>query len=270
MAKRDDVAARGLRIGRVVTVSLLLAATTVCRSTAPKSESLSIVPASSAQAFVGLGFGETATFAPRILTLDRVQEIAMASTRTAAYSVVLAVVPGREIEVIEVGKSVGKRATAAQFMVSMRRFEIDQKAASRQAAADASAEVAYQRCETASENARQRQARASQKRDSSGRVIQGPSDAQVGLAGASQGGGSQCRRASTKRSTPMIRTTARPIAERYLVLLVSAAPLTADFVNERLTTLTAVGSDVATTIEAIAAGLYVGATGRWAGYYVAW
>ena len=57
MAKRDDVAARGLRIGRVVTVSLLLAATTVCRSTAPKSESLSIVPASSAQAVVGLGFG---------------------------------------------------------------------------------------------------------------------------------------------------------------------------------------------------------------------
>lgn len=72
--------------------------------------------------------------AARILTFGRVQELAMASTKAAGYSVEIAVVPVREIE-------------------------IDQYAASRQAAAD-----------------------------------------------ASHGGSSQCRRATTKRPTRMIRT----------------------------------------------------------------
>ena len=93
---------------------------------------------SSAQAVVELGVGDSATFAPRILTFGRVQELAMASTKTAGYSVELAVVPVREIGVVDVGHSIGKRATPEQLTMSMQRFEIDQNAASRPAAANAS------------------------------------------------------------------------------------------------------------------------------------
>jgi hypothetical protein len=62
----------------------------------------------------------------------------------------------------------------------------------------------------------------------------------------------------------------RTPADRYLVVLASSSRLTSAQLAERLSTLTAVGSDVATTIEALASGLYVGLPGTWSGGYVAW
>ncbi|MBL0169174.1 MAG: hypothetical protein IPP90_00385 [Gemmatimonadaceae bacterium] len=52
--------------------------------------------------------------------------------------------------------------------------------------------------------------------------------------------------------------------------MTSSSPIPLSQLYERLATLTAVAPDVATTIEAIAAGLFVGVKGTWGGYFVAW
>ena len=47
-------------------------------------------------------------------------------------------------------------------------------------------------------------------------------------------------------------------------------PLSELDLNERLASLSTVAQDVSTAIEAVAAGLFVGHPGSWAGYYVSW
>jgi hypothetical protein len=58
--------------------------------------------------------------------------------------------------------------------------------------------------------------------------------------------------------------------EHYLVVLSSSTGYSGTELAERVAALSVTGSDVATTIEAIGAGLFVGRDGRWSGYYVSW
>ena len=257
--------AKAAHVGCVFACSIIVTACHSSSQPAPRALTNGV-------AVGGKGFGDTATFKPRIIALDKVDERAMASVASPSYVVVLGVIPGREIELIEPGDAMtGKTSVTGQLSLSMQRYEVDATAT---AAIEARRAADDRRCDAESrarEEAAARAARASQKRDSSGRVISGASDAQVGDAGMSTAS-IPCsgRRRAVSAKPPLKRASARPAGERYLVMLVSSSPLQWDFINERMATLTAVAPDAATTIEAIAAGLYAGTPGSWAGYFVAW
>jgi hypothetical protein len=68
----------------------------------------------------------------------------------------------------------------------------------------------------------------------------------------------------------MTRLPARAPADRYLVVLSSSSGVSLVALNERLSQLTTVGSDVATTIEAIAAGIFIGYAEHWGGAFIPW
>ncbi len=220
----------------------------------------------------GKGFGDTLAFRPRIIAIDRVDERAAVTLATPAHIVLLGIIPGREIELIDPADPMtSSKKLGGTFAISMQRFEVDAAAA---AASEKRRSDDARRCEAES-RARQQQAernaKNSQKRDSSGRIISGPSMAEAAIAGSTDTRGCSVQRSSSySEKTPRKRIAPRTAADRYLVMLVSSSPVSWEFLNERLATLTAVGADAATTIEAIAAGLYVGTEGKWAGYFVAW
>lgn len=201
-------------------------------------------------------FGDTSAYGLRLLSLDAVDESARVWLTRPAHLIVLGVRPGREIELISHGTH---RQGAVNL--SMRRFEEASPDAARDA--DIRATLEYDRCIAAADRAAQERVRQrTQRRDSTGKVI-------------STGGDplpvpnySACRKPSQTPAKPR-RLAAREPAERYLVVLASVEPLPTTLLDERLGTLTAVASDVATTIEAIAAGLYVGIP-AFAGTYVSW
>ncbi len=80
----------------------LLALVGACRGASVPPSTLA--PATGASVamvpLVGRAFGDTAIFGTRILAFDRDQELATATVRTAAYVTVLAIIPGRDIEIV--------------------------------------------------------------------------------------------------------------------------------------------------------------------------
>jgi hypothetical protein len=224
-----------------------------------------------APVLVGRAFGDSSV-SPRILALDPVSERATISARKAKHVVVLAVVPGREIEVIAPGASTKFRVSEKNaFGLSMRR--IDDSPVPMDAADDARARLAYDRCMTQARATARRieQQRRTVRRDSTGKEI--PSESRgTGDADQLQRLESSCDRLADapKRKQNARYLPARTPAERYLVVLASDAEISLTDLYARLATLTAVAPDAATTIEAIAAGLYVGVKEPWGGYFVAW
>jgi len=229
-----------------------LLATLACGAGRAGSGAASIAPLAGARAF-----GDTATYGLRLVSLDAVDESAHVRLARPAHLIVLGVRPGREIELI----SQGFHRTGAVTLL-MRRFEDVSPDAARDA--DARATLEYDRCVAAADRAAQARARQrTERRDSTGKVI-GTGGDPLPVPNYSA-----CRKPSTTAAKPR-RLPAREPAERYLVVLASAEPLPPTVVDARLATLTAVAPDVATTIEAIAAGLLLGIPGTTAGTYVAW
>ena len=206
---------------------------------------------------VSRSFGDTALLGLRLLSIDARDESARVRLGRGAQIIVLGVRPGREIELISHGHH-----GADAFKISMRRYEEPSPDAARDA--DARATLEYDRCVAAAEKAaRDRARQRTERRDSSGKVI--PTGGNPLPTGANT---SACRRPATNVAPR--RLPPRDPAERYLVVLASATPISAAQLDERLATVTAVAPDVATTIEAIAAGLYVGHSGTFAGTYMVW
>ena len=234
---------------------------------------LSLVCAATSEGQSGRGFGDSALLGIRILTLDPVREHATITAKNAKHLVVLAVVPGREIEVIVPGHTPVRREREKNvFAIDMRR--VSDEIGPADANESAQARLAYDRCmrqaRATAERIAQQKARAV-RRDSTGKVIGG------GSTGNASGAELQnyeiaCESLAakaSKRQTPTYLPARQP-ADRYLVVLASSSAVSSAHLDERLATLTAVAPDVATTIEAIAAGIYVGVNGSWAGYFVRW
>jgi hypothetical protein len=222
-------------------------------------------------------FGDTAAYGVQVLSLDREKEVAKVALRTPAQLIVLAVIPGREIELIvpsDLAKSSRGSFSKGVSSIDMGRWDVSQPA---DATSDARAAMEYNRCLQQAQAAARREAQARRpvRRDSTGKIIDdgrgsSTADEMEILARLER----QCDRydADQKRKSAAVpvRMPARAPADRYLVVLASSTPLTGAELGARLSTLTAVGSDVATTIEAIASGLYAGLPGTWSGGYVAW
>ncbi len=223
---------------------------------------------------VAHAFGDTATYGVQVLSLDAEHEVATVSLQAPASLIVLAVVPGREIELIlpaETARGTFPKGTAT---LDMRRFDVSNRPVD--ANAELQAMQAYGRCmaQAQAQARRMAQARRPVKRDSTGKVIddgRGPSTEGDDLMRLER----SCDRldvtaSNANRKAPPVRLPPRAPADRYLLVLASSEPVSYAQVGERLGTLTAVGSDVATTLEAIASGMYAGMPGRWSGVYVAW
>ncbi len=263
------------RVAASVLALVLVALVASCRSGARASVSPSESPGAARNARVvppGQAFGDTAAFEVQILSLDRVTEQASVTTRNGKNLIVLAVVPGREIEIIAPGASSMRRGKAkGVYGIDLRRVDDSMRPAD--ANETAREQLAYDRCMSqAAATAKRIGQQRVVKRDSTGKVISEGSRSGSSDADQQRGLEAPCNRLASNSSArqPATFLPARPPADRYLVVLASTSPLPLAQLYERLATLTAVAPDVATTIEAIAAGLYVGARGTWSGYYVAW
>jgi hypothetical protein len=115
-----------------------------------------------------------------------------------------------------------------------------------------------------------RRARPPVRRDSTGRIIQSSIDAQAEYDRQGDGPGATAINACRTRANMIRNTRAKAVrkGEHYLVVLSSPTAFAATELAERIAGLSVTGSDVATTIEAIGAGLFVGRADRWSGYYV--
>lgn len=217
----------------------------------------------------GRAFGDSVVSA-RILALDAVNETATIRARNGKHLVVLAVVPGREIEVIAVGAATKYSVREKDaFGLNMRR--VDDSPEPMDAADDARTRLAYDRCMSQARTTAGRIAQQRVKRDSTGKEL--PSETRGGGdADQLQRLEASCDRLANapKRKKAVRYLPARTPAERYLVVLASDGEIPLTELYSRLATLTAVAPDAATTIEAIAAGLYVGVREPWGGYFVSW
>jgi hypothetical protein len=240
------------RGGGWLTTICLLVSLNACR--APAAVSATPLLATSRS------FGDTVAVKVQLLSLDPVDEVARVSLGASAYLVVLGVRPGREIELIAPEERAPTRSTGAgAATLSLRRYEEPSPDANLRA------EVEYERCvAVAEEAARRREQARTAKRDSAGRVIPGSGRSSVQAPVVSH----NCRRPTTPAKR--VRMAPRAAADRYLVVLASSQPIPYAQLSARLETLTAVAPDVATTIEAIAAGIYAGHPGAFSGTFVSW
>ncbi len=102
-------------------------------------------------------FGDTSAYGLRINTLDPVQETAGAQLAQSAYIIVLAVRPGRDIELISpIADLPPATAKAGRLDVSMQRFEDDLTDLE---AEDAKAQLAFDRCVSNAEAQARREGR---------------------------------------------------------------------------------------------------------------
>jgi hypothetical protein len=220
-------------------------------------------------------FGDTAAYGMQVLSLDREKEVAKVSLRTPAELIVLSVIPGKEIELIvpsDLAKS--SRASFDKGVSSIKMARWDDSPRPANASNDAQAAMEYNRCiqQAQATATRMAQARRPVRRDSTGKVIDDGMGAspEMDVLSRLERNCDRLDASMQNRPADAVRMPPRPPADRYLVVLASSAALTPVQLGERLSSLTAVGSDVATTIEAIAAGLYAGFPGKWSGGYVAW
>jgi hypothetical protein len=216
--------------------------------------------------FAGRAFGDTTALRASVVAMDTVRDVVVYTLSAPAHLVMLDVSPGVSIE--QLYPAVGARTRlqdAGEHMATTMdsSLVVEQSEAVRDE---------YQRCiERAADAARGKRGfmRPPLVRDSSGKVTPASAEAQRSYdnaeVGPSQADLGACR---TRASAP--RPVRKPVrnGEHYLVVLATGQPVTGVEVAERLKTLAVVGSDVATTIEAIGAGLFVGRPGSWSGYYV--
>ncbi|MCC6242341.1 MAG: hypothetical protein IT353_05845 [Gemmatimonadaceae bacterium] len=238
-------------------VCLLSSAAGACGGTSAKSARLreTVAPLPAVQRF-----GDTTARRLALLEFSAATERATVHLDRAANLVVLAVRPGRDIELLapsEQDRAVTMRKGSVAF--SFTRFEAANPDAN--TVAELQAELAYERCVANAQNVAERDARARAQRG--GSRAPAPPPTSVSTAG--------CRKPPPSRpASKRIALPAREPAERYLVVLASDHSLSLADLNARLATLTTTAPDVATTIEAIAAGLYAGVPGTYTGLYTTW
>lgn len=253
------------RSGRLLALCALVIAFTACQQTTNVhrlSASATVKPRLAAHAI-----GDSLTFSVAILSFDRSREIADVFVRRPDNVIVLAVMPGRDIEIIFPGTMTVKKLPAANtFRFAMQRFEVSTRPVGPEA--EARRRQAYDQCQIRRTAALRRAAEAARmtRRDSSGKSIDTPvSTARETLLESCDRLGESTGQVVFMRPMPP-----REPRERYLVVLSSSSPVSELELNERLNTLTTIASDVSLTIEAIAAGIFAGKSGAWGGSYVSW
>ncbi len=228
-----------------------------------------------ARPLVGRSLGDATAPAVRIVALDPLAESATVTLAKPGNVIVLEVMPGHDIEIIyPTTAKPPKQKGAGPFTVDLGRFA--QVPRYSNAERDARARQATSNCEAARAAEARRVAAAARavRRDSTGKVIGGQSPEVVETRDL----GAPCDHLTPNARGPealreeyaTARLPRREPRERYLVVLAARTPVSLVELNLRLTGFTAVATDVATTIEAIATGIFAGREHTWSGYYVSW
>lgn len=218
-------------------------------------------------------FGDTTEYVSHILQFDVQKEQVVVDFKSRSYVVVLAVIPGKSIE--QISPVPGRRS--GRFSSGKRTLDLRQP----QNGADPigqemnSAELGeVNRCVVAATAAARRQAQAKARpvrRDSLGRIIEDrspPPETAIDDTRFESACRAQVRSRSKNRPQP--KMPIREPAERYLVVLTSPYPMEGPMISDRLETLITMAPDVATTIEAIAQGLFAGKDATWSGTFISW
>lgn len=214
---------------------------------------------------IGRAFGDSSAFGARVVSFEPTKSSAIYRLDTPAYVVLLEVVPGKSIELI------APRVNSAPVMASRGPHQIDTFVPDDSSAARAT--DTYQTCFdngmralTPKSTPRPRPV----KRDSTGRLAGPPDKERIDQAiepsrAAVQDLERRCRRAAqgTARAA-----SARRTGERYLLMLATDSPITGVQIMARINTLTVTASDIPSTMEAIADGLFADRKQTWSGYYV--
>ena len=228
-----------------------------------------------AKPLVGRSLGDAEAPAVRIVALDPIAESATVTLAKPGYVIVLEVMPGHDIEIIYPTTAKPPRQKGAgPFTIDLGRLA--QVPRYSNAERDARTRQAISNCEAqrAAEARRVAAAARAVRRDSTGKVIGGQSPEVFDTRDL----GAPCDHlspnskgaAALREDYTTARLPRREPRERYLVVLAAAAPISLVELNLRLTGFTAVATDVATTIEAIATGIFAGREHAWSGYYVSW
>lgn len=217
-------------------------------------------------------FGDTAAYGVRILSISPDSETTTFTSRSNKNLIVLEVIPGKSIEVLLPGGPGPKKLKTPQtYTFSMQRFEVAHTPEND--AAQRAAEDAYERCVRNADAAARRAAAAKPKGvDATGKeVSRTQSEVATTMADASSGGHSCSRGMGNARVAPrMVRLAPRAPADRYLVVLSSTESVSYEELVGRLEVLSTVATDVGTTIEAMAAGIFFDKKGSWGGAFIPW
>ncbi len=224
----------------------------------------------------GHAIGDPAASPVRVISLDTVKEIATISLDARGNLIVLEVMPGRDIEVLY--PSAAKPATTQRVghvSVDLGRYEKVSRYTDAERAARARQVIAD--CETRRAAAARRaaaEAARAVRRDSSGKIVSTSTptyaDSRDDLAPCDRLTPNARGLALLGDEYKIVRLPPRTPSERYLVALASQTPISLVEINQRLAGFTAVAPDVASTIEAIATGIFAGRESAWTGYYVSW
>ncbi len=212
----------------------------------------------------GFSVGDTVSFPLRITEFDPVQERVKVRIGRPANLIALEVFPGKSITIVDLPSSKSPRGYRELSTID----EVDPTSVM-----TASAE--YTRCvEDAARLAAPRpQAprRPPVKRDPSGKALPGQSteptyektlDTPVPTE--------QIKSACRARVNELRRALNKQLdVERYVLILASDANFTRDQLIERLSSLSVVASDVRSTMDAIATGIFAARAEKWSGYTIA-
>ena len=251
----------GTALRSVRLIALLAGCHSAARTPVPAAEHRGVTQAAVAQH----PFGDSVAHLVRVLAFDAALERATVYVRQPDNVLVLAVQPGRDIELIFPGAMTVKQLGANNFTFFMQRFELASR--ERAAGADTESRQRYEACMRTQAEYRRRAEQANRPiRDSTGKIIGRTAPATLYEP-------PPCDMLGDPRAGSELHAKAMPPrapAERYLVVLSSSSPVSAAELEQRLATLTATAPDVALTIEAIAAGIYFGKRGSWGGTFISW
>lgn len=230
--------------------------------------SLSTITGASGPPIAEHWFGDTATHNVRVLAFDPATELAQVYMRQPKNVIVLAIIPGKDIEVITPGDTKPSSMGQNLFALFMTRFENTNTSTNPNAAQ--SQEIAIDRRVYAdclaerSRIARENQAAQTATRDAEGKVKQ--------IAKSSLQQLPMCTPPVAPREIKLVKKQlpVRPAAERYLVVMTLSESMNASELDKRLRALTITATTVAQTIEGIAAGIYAGHGGTYGGVWVDW
>lgn len=264
MPKTDNFTMATMPTGRSAKTLFALIFSALIVSSAPAQQAVTVRNGVTPNVAMPVGhlFGDTINHNVHILSFEPAAEIATTYMRSPKHYVVLAVVPGKDIEVIAPGPMKISSMGDNTFLMPMTRYEYasvgDGRSKERQD---------YEACRQrrAYEIARKAAAeRAS--RDSSGkRVREAPSGLDFDTTPCEMPTGDTKAGTLTRRALGK-----RPDAERYLVVMTSSSDIGAAELNKRLNTLTTVATTVGQTIESIALGIFAGKSGTYGGTWVQW
>ncbi len=247
-----------VRLGPAVS-ALLFAIVSGCASPPAQHSALaSALP-------VGHPFGDTAMVNAKAIAFDSARGELVVELSRPSHLMVLEVRLGQTLAVLHPAPRANTTArTAGQHRIRLG----SGVAVNTRPPVDAEMERCVERELSAAESRRSKQ-RPAEQNDSKGKPTAGSKAAQAEFNrptfGDEQAARQRCATASASRPA---RSTEAPKGTRYFLLLAATGKMSGAELSRRIAGLSGVGSDVASSIDAIATGVFVGYPTDWSGYYV--